>query len=117
MFALTAEIGPVPASTITYVNPAVAIVAGAVVLHERITWATIVGFALVLVGSVLITRRPKPTTAVPVAASVPVAAASVVGQRPGEGSAGVIAGTTILGPDTERAAVPIGCSTATVDPC
>ncbi len=57
MFALIAEIGPVRMTTITYVNPAVAIAAGALILGERITVWTIVGFALVLAGSYLVTRR------------------------------------------------------------
>jgi drug/metabolite transporter (DMT)-like permease len=59
MFGLVAEIGPVRATAITYVNPAVAIVAGAVVLHEPITPATAAGFMLVLLGSALVTRRPR----------------------------------------------------------
>ncbi|BDZ44530.1 DMT family transporter [Naasia aerilata] len=65
MFALIAEIGPVRTTTITYVNPAVAIIAGAVVLGERVTIWTIIGFALVLAGSFFVTRRrrdPLPTT-------------------------------------------------------
>jgi drug/metabolite transporter (DMT)-like permease len=57
MFALIAEIGPMRMTTITYVNPAVAIAAGALVLGERITVWTIVGFVLVLLGSYLVTRR------------------------------------------------------------
>ena len=57
MFALIAEIGPVRMTTITYVNPAVAIAAGALILGERITVWTIVGFALVLAGSYLVTRK------------------------------------------------------------
>ena len=56
---LIAEIGPVKATTITYVNPAVAIVAGVVVLGERVTVWTIVGFVLVLAGSYLVTRRRR----------------------------------------------------------
>jgi drug/metabolite transporter (DMT)-like permease len=57
-FALIAEIGPVRATVITYVNPAVAAVLGVVVLGERFTAGMAVGFALVLAGSVLATRRP-----------------------------------------------------------
>lgn len=57
MVALIAEIGPVKATAITYVNPAVAIIAGVVVLGERVTVWTIVGFVLVLLGSYLVTRR------------------------------------------------------------
>lgn len=57
MVGLIAEIGPVKATTITYVNPAVAIIAGVVVLGERVTVWTIVGFALVLAGSYLVTKK------------------------------------------------------------
>jgi drug/metabolite transporter (DMT)-like permease len=64
MVGLIAEIGPVKATTITYVNPAVAIVAGVVVLGERITVWTIVGFVFVLAGSYLVTlRRREPVAA------------------------------------------------------
>ena len=63
MVGLIAEIGPVKATTITYVNPAVAIVAGVVVLGERVTVWTIVGFVLVLAGSWLVTRRRRETLA------------------------------------------------------
>jgi drug/metabolite transporter (DMT)-like permease len=57
MIGLVAEIGPVKATTITYVNPAVAILAGVIVLGERVTVWTVLGFALVLAGSWLVTRR------------------------------------------------------------
>jgi drug/metabolite transporter (DMT)-like permease len=59
LFALIAEIGPVRATAITYVNPAVAIIAGAVLLGEPVTGWTIVGFVLVIAGSWLVTRRPR----------------------------------------------------------
>ncbi|WP_432565287.1 DMT family transporter [Kineococcus sp. SYSU DK003] len=59
LFALVGEIGPVRATAIVYVNPVVAVVAGAVVLGERITVTTLAGFALVLVGSSLATRGPR----------------------------------------------------------
>lgn len=59
MIALIAEIGPVRTTTITYVNPAVAIIAGALVLGEKVTVVTILGFALVIAGSWLVTRRPR----------------------------------------------------------
>ncbi len=57
LFALIREIGPVRATSITYVNPAVAIIAGAVLLGEQITIWTIIGFILVIAGSWLVTRR------------------------------------------------------------
>jgi len=56
-FALIAEIGPVRATVITYVNPAVAAVLGVSLLDERFTPGMGIGFALVLAGSVLATRR------------------------------------------------------------
>ena len=57
-FALIGEIGPVRATVITYINPAVAAVAGVIVLHEIFTAGMAIGFVLVLAGSVLATRRP-----------------------------------------------------------
>ena len=65
MVGLIAEIGPVKATTITYVNPAVAILAGVLVLGERVTIWTILGFALVLSGSWLVTRRTRVTVVSP----------------------------------------------------
>jgi drug/metabolite transporter (DMT)-like permease len=65
-FALIAEVGPVRATVITYVNPAVAAVLGVVLLGERFTVGMGVGFALVLAGSVLATGgRAAPEPAVP----------------------------------------------------
>jgi len=58
-FALIAEIGPVRATVITYINPAVAAVLGVMVLHENFTAGMAVGFVLVIAGSVLATRRPR----------------------------------------------------------
>lgn len=58
LFALIGELGPVRATAIVYVNPVVAVIAGAVVLGERITVTTVLGFVLVLAGSFLATRRP-----------------------------------------------------------
>jgi drug/metabolite transporter (DMT)-like permease len=59
-FALIERIGPVRATVITYINPAVAAVVGIAVLHETFTVGMGVGFALVLGGSVLATRRKAP---------------------------------------------------------
>ena len=61
-FALIAEVGPVRATVITYVNPAVAAVLGVAVLHESLTIGMGLGFLLVLAGSVLATRRPAGRT-------------------------------------------------------
>jgi drug/metabolite transporter (DMT)-like permease len=55
-FALIAEIGPVRATVITYVNPAVAAIAGVTILDEAFTVGMAVGLVLVLAGSFLATR-------------------------------------------------------------
>ena len=62
LFALVQEVGPVRATTITYVNPAVAVVAGALVLDEPVTVWTVLGFALVVSGSFLVNRGGRPQT-------------------------------------------------------
>lgn len=56
--ALIDEIGPVRSTIITYVNPAVAAVLGVLVLAEPFTVSMGIGFALVILGSTLATRRP-----------------------------------------------------------
>jgi drug/metabolite transporter (DMT)-like permease len=62
-FALIAEVGPARATVITYVNPAVAIVLGAIVLDEPLTFGMLVGFPLVIAGSFLGTMRSQPKAA------------------------------------------------------
>jgi drug/metabolite transporter (DMT)-like permease len=64
-FALIAEIGPVRATVITYINPAVAAVLGVLVLSENFTFGMAVGFVLVIAGSVLATRRSRDAAAAP----------------------------------------------------
>jgi drug/metabolite transporter (DMT)-like permease len=61
-FALIAEAGPQRALVITYVNPAVALVLGIVLLGEELTLGAVVGFPLVLVGCVLATRATVAAT-------------------------------------------------------
>jgi drug/metabolite transporter (DMT)-like permease len=61
MFALIAEAGPARMTLITYVNPAVAVVLGALVLNEPITLGLIVGFPLIILGSILGTWRNAPS--------------------------------------------------------
>jgi drug/metabolite transporter (DMT)-like permease len=56
-FALIAEVGPVRATVITYVNPAVALALGVAVLSEPFTAATVAGFVLIVLGSFLATSR------------------------------------------------------------
>jgi drug/metabolite transporter (DMT)-like permease len=60
-FALITEVGPVRATVITYVNPAVAAVLGVAILSEHLSAGMLVGFALILAGCVLATGRgPEP---------------------------------------------------------
>ncbi|MGA3029645.1 MAG: DMT family transporter [Candidatus Limnocylindrales bacterium] len=54
--ALIDEIGPVRATVITYLNPAVAALLGVAVLNESFTVGMAAGFGLVILGSVLATR-------------------------------------------------------------
>jgi drug/metabolite transporter (DMT)-like permease len=60
-FALIGEVGPARATVITYVNPAVAIILGAIVLHEPLTLGMAIGFPLVIAGSILGTLRVRKT--------------------------------------------------------
>jgi drug/metabolite transporter (DMT)-like permease len=64
-FALIAEVGPVRATVITYLNPAVAAVLGVAVLGEHVTWGMGIGFVLVLTGCVLATGSSPDTVAEP----------------------------------------------------
>lgn len=78
-FALIAEAGPARASVITYINPAVAVTLGVLVLGERLTASMAVAFVLILGGSVLATRSGQGTS----------------GQASGSGPAGGVAGTGV----------------------
>ena len=60
LFKLIAEVGPSRTTVITYINPAVAILLGVVFLNEPFTLGLAVGFPLVLIGSVLATRKQTP---------------------------------------------------------
>jgi drug/metabolite transporter (DMT)-like permease len=56
-FALIAEVGPLRAQAITYVNPAVALALGVALLGEPFTVGAVAGFLLILLGLLLATRR------------------------------------------------------------
>ena len=58
-FGLIAEVGPVRATVITYVNPAVAMAAGVALLGEPFTLGTAAGFVLILGGSWLATGSAR----------------------------------------------------------
>ncbi|MFD5539844.1 DMT family transporter [Streptomyces sp. NPDC127079] len=60
---LIKEIGPTRSTVITYVNPAVAVAAGALFLGESFTATIAVSFALILTGSVLATLASAPRVA------------------------------------------------------
>jgi drug/metabolite transporter (DMT)-like permease len=57
LFQLIATIGPTRATVITYVNPAVALALGVAILDEQITTGMVVGFPLILLGSILGARK------------------------------------------------------------
>jgi drug/metabolite transporter (DMT)-like permease len=57
---LIAEVGPTRATIITYVNPAVALTLGVVVLDERVTTGMVVGFPLILAGCIVAAGAKKP---------------------------------------------------------
>jgi len=69
-FALIREVGPARALVFTYVNPAVALAAGVMVLDEPLTVWNIAGLVLILTGSVLATR-PSDDTALAQPQSAP----------------------------------------------
>src|SRR5450755_47566 len=58
-FALIAEVGPARATVITYVNPAIALLLGVLLLNEPFTIGIAVGFPLILVGCFLATSRNR----------------------------------------------------------
>jgi len=58
-FALVREVGPSRMTVITFLNPAVAVVLGVIVLAEPITLGLVLGFPLILLGSYLATRPDK----------------------------------------------------------
>ncbi len=64
-FKLLDEIGPARAPLITFANPVVAVTLGALLLDEKVTLATLVGFVLVMTGCWLATR-PSPAATRPV---------------------------------------------------
>ena len=62
-FALIAEVGPVRATVITYINPAVALLLGVLLLHEPLGVGAAVGFLLIIGGSILTNRRRRESRA------------------------------------------------------
>jgi drug/metabolite transporter (DMT)-like permease len=72
-FALIREVGAARALVFTYINPAVALAAGVLVLHEPLTLWNVAALTLILAGCVLATRRH--TEAEPAIATEPTSVA------------------------------------------
>jgi drug/metabolite transporter (DMT)-like permease len=107
-FALIDEVGPVRATVITYVNPAVAVTLGVLLLGEPFTMGIAVGFVLVLAGSVLATSKSparSPGTAGAKPPDIPLAESDV---DAGGGSAATVRGAaTGATPAAVAAAEPV----------
>jgi drug/metabolite transporter (DMT)-like permease len=58
-FALIREVGAARALVFTYINPAVALAAGVIVLNEPLTLWNVAALVLIMAGCVLATRRHK----------------------------------------------------------
>jgi drug/metabolite transporter (DMT)-like permease len=71
-FALIREVGPQRALVITFLNPAVAVLLGVLLLDEPFTLGLALGLPLVVAGCVLATRRNEPRTAPDPAVGTPV---------------------------------------------
>lgn len=54
-FGLIRDVGPTSALTVTFLNPLFGILWGALFLHEVVGWHTIVGAAIVITGTALVT--------------------------------------------------------------
>lgn len=91
MFSLVEEIGAMRATVITYVNPAVAVVLGATLLHEHVGIVTVAGFVLIIAGSIWSTGAARPPGD-PAAAGIPGAPAGAGVPPPAPGAPGEATG-------------------------
>jgi drug/metabolite transporter (DMT)-like permease len=57
-FIVLNEIGPARSSLVTYINTAVAVVLGVLILSEPLTIGIMIGLPLVMIGSYLASRKP-----------------------------------------------------------
>ena len=64
-FALIQEVGPARSVVVTYFNTAIAVVLGTVGLNEPLTTGLLIGFPLIMVGSILATSSPKTAAELP----------------------------------------------------
>lgn len=63
-FRLIGEVGAARATLVAYLNPLVAVTAGALVLDEAVGWPLLVAAGLILAGSAAAARRSRTTSAV-----------------------------------------------------
>lgn len=70
-YQLIAEVGPARATVITYVNPAVALTLGVLVLDESFTVTKAIGFALILLGCIPATARSRAVVPEPLPEPMP----------------------------------------------
>jgi drug/metabolite transporter (DMT)-like permease len=56
-FKVIAEIGPARSSLVTYLNTAIAVLLGVIILREPLTAGILIGLPLVLIGSYLASRK------------------------------------------------------------
>ena len=81
-FRLIGEVGAARSTLVAYLNPLVAVAAGAVVLDEPVGWPLLAATALILAGSAAAARRGPGTPGVPDEATVPDEVAAVSADEP-----------------------------------
>jgi drug/metabolite transporter (DMT)-like permease len=59
LFKAVEEVGPSRTTIITYINPAVAVLLGVLILNETLTTAMLIAFPVILIGSILAASRAK----------------------------------------------------------
>jgi drug/metabolite transporter (DMT)-like permease len=59
-FRVTSIVGSAIASTVTYLSPVVAVIAGWAFLHEAIQLSTLIGAAIILFSAAIVQKRIKP---------------------------------------------------------
>jgi drug/metabolite transporter (DMT)-like permease len=59
-FRVTSIVGSAIASTVTYLSPVVAVIAGWAILHESIQLSTLLGAAIILLSAAIVQKRIKP---------------------------------------------------------
>jgi drug/metabolite transporter (DMT)-like permease len=63
-FALIKEVGPARSTVVTYLNTAIAVALGVIFLHEPLTAGMMIGFPIIVAGSVFATSASKPISEV-----------------------------------------------------